>query len=491
MASFDPQKNESTEGTSLSRATRINSEVPDHAERGPAKNHSAEAMPFMLGRYEIVAELGAGQMGTVYLGRDKVLERDVAIKIPKLERSEIQALMVRRFYREARAVATLNHPSICPIYDVGEIDGKVFIAMGFINGTTLDQLVGKGRFLRPRQAAKLIHRACLAMQHAHDHHVVHRDIKTRNMMIDSEGLPILLDFGLAMLRDDKDAGISHDGQILGSPAYMSPEQVNGLGIDHRADIFSLGVVFYEALTGHRPFKGTFTQVLMGIAQGLCEAPRLLNTEVPEELSQLCRRMMETSPELRFQTMNEAADALARYLTRTAAGARENASGAVPVLQPLVRKTTMVNTESGRPAQDEPADPPSRFKSGHESVPSPRKRRMNSSSKERTLEEPQYEAEPPVRSLWRKATDAVQLTPQQKLATSQRRSTRFQRQAECWIALTILVIMSCFGFTLAVRRASPGIVSSPTSMDAAPTDTTGKMPRPPKSSFSLNELDAPP
>ena len=485
MTSFESHQNKSND--------RRRSHRVEEGTHGPSDDiQGREELPFTLGRYEVLAELGAGQMGNVYRGRDKVLERDVAIKIPKLEKSEIQALMIRRFYREARAVARLNHPSICPIYDVGEIDGKVFIAMGFINGTTLDQLVGKGRFLRPRQAAKLIHRACLAMQHAHDHHVVHRDIKTSNMMIDSEGLPILLDFGLAMLRDDKDAGISHDGQILGSPAYMSPEQVNGLGIDHRADIFSLGVVFYEALTGHRPFKGTFTQVLMGIAQGLCEAPHLLNTEVPEELSQLCRRMMETSPELRFQTMNETADALARYLTRTAAGARENASGAVSVLQPLVRKTTMVITESGRTAQDEPADPPSRLKSGHESVPSPRKRRRKSSSEERTLEETQYETEPPGTSLWRKATEASQRGSQQTLATSQGRSKQsFQKRAQWWTVVTILLVTSCIGLTLAVRRGSLRIAPSPNSKNTAPTDTTGTTPKTPKSSFSLNELDAPP
>jgi serine/threonine protein kinase len=491
MATFDPQKDDSTDRESLPRFKRSSRMMPDIGKYVSAQNPCADAMPFTLGRYEVVTELGAGQMGTVYRGRDTVLERDVAIKIPKLEKSEIQALMIRRFYREARAAARLNHPSICPIYDVGEIDGKVFIAMGFIKGTTLDQLVGKGRFLRPRQAAKLIHRACLAMQHAHDHQVVHRDIKTSNMMIDSEGLPILLDFGLAMLRDDKDAGISHDGQILGSPAYMSPEQVNGLSVDHRADIFSLGVVFYEAMTGHRPFKGTFTQVLMGIAQGLCEAPHLLNADVPEELSLLCQKMMETSPELRFQTMNEAADALAKYLTRTAAGTREIASGTVSVSQPSARKTTMVITDSARPSQAEPADQPPRSRSGHEPVLSPRKRRKNSSSAGSALEQTQSETDPSVRSFWRKATEAAQVSPQQKLVTSQRRSTRFQKLAPWWIVLTALLVMSCIGLMLTVRRGSPRIAPSPISMDAAPTDATGTTQRTPKSSFSLNELDAPP
>ncbi|RLS80784.1 MAG: serine/threonine protein kinase, partial [Planctomycetota bacterium] len=230
MASHDPEQDEIKDRQQALRV-RLSSGVGPDSPGRPKANFS----PSMLGRYEIVAELGAGAMGTVYRGRDKVLERDVAVKVPKLENSEAKAQMLRRFYREARAVARLSHPSICPIYDVGEIDGKVFIAMGYVKGSTLDREVGKGRFLEPLTAAKLIERICGAMQHAHDNQVVHRDRKTANIMIDADGVPVLLDFGLAMLRDETDSGVTHQGQVLGSPAYMSPEQVNGRRVDHRSD----------------------------------------------------------------------------------------------------------------------------------------------------------------------------------------------------------------------------------------------------------------
>ena len=491
MTSLDPH-HEGKESPLQSSGAKSRREVdpsspPQHlAPTHATKIISAESRPVMLGRYEIVEELGAGQMGTVYRGRDNVLERDVAIKVPKLENSEIQMLMIRRFYREARAVARLNHPSICPIYDVGEIDGKVFIAMGFIKGTTLDRVVGNGKFLRPRAAAKLIQRACIAMQHAHDNQVVHRDLKTSNMMIDSDGQPVLLDFGLAMLRDDKDAGISHDGQILGSPAYMSPEQVNGLGVDHRADIFSMGVVLYEALTGQRPFKGTFTQVLMGIAQGLCEAPHVLNPEVPAELSELCRRMMATSPEVRFQTMLEAAEALGKYLTGTAPCVGEKASHKVSNVQSQARRTAVAAREPRGPVQDEPSDSLSRSGSGHGTLSPPRKRRKELSSEGLALDETQSAADPTVKSLWRRATQAVKRGPE----TRQRRSpNRLQSQARWWIVSITLAVTSCVAITLYLGKSFPRSAPSLNAADASPTDPEVTKNGVSKASFSLDDLDA--
>jgi serine/threonine protein kinase len=329
MTSSDPDQNDGRDMEPRQRRVPDNELKPNSVSDSADGHDSARSMPFMLGRYEVVAELGAGAMGTVYRGRDKILDRDVAIKVPKLENADARTQMLQRFYREARAVARLNHPSICPIYDVGEIDGKVFIAMGFVKGSTLDSAVGKGRFLRPREAARLIQKICLAMQHAHDHQVVHRDLKSANIILDSDGLPVLLDFGLAMLRDEKDSGITHQGQILGSPAYMSPEQVNGRGVDHRSDIFSLGVIFYEALTGKRPYRGTMTQVLFGILQGNCAAPDAINGEVPAELSELCLKMMATSPQKRFQTMGECHAELTQFLTRTSSGASGSVARSAP------------------------------------------------------------------------------------------------------------------------------------------------------------------
>lgn len=497
MRSFDPHHKKKDSRLQSSGAKRtldeVSSSPPLHMHQPlEGKVIPIESRPVMLGRYEIVEELGAGQMGTVYRGRDKVLERDVAIKVPKLENSEIQTLMIRRFYREARAVARLNHPSICPIYDVGEVDGKVFIAMGFIKGTTLDRVVGNGKSLRPRAAAKLIQRACMAMQHAHDNQVVHRDLKTSNMMIDSDGQPVLLDFGLAMLRDDKDTGISHDGQILGSPAYMSPEQVNGLCVDHRADIFSMGVVFYEVLTGHRPFKGTFTQVLMGIAQGLCEAPHLLNPEVPADLSELCQRMMATSPDVRFQTMREAAEGLAKYLTGTAAGAGEKASRSGSDARSPARRAMPGVKESLRPAQVEPADPPPRPQSHRASYSSKRKSQTVQLSDAPVPEESRGAIDPSVRSLWRRATEAVKPGTSQMPEKRQRRSPRrVLSQVRWWIASIMLVVTSWIAIALFIGKSSAPSTPLLNSADIAPTHTDVSSHGVSKASFSLDELDSSP
>lgn len=497
MASFDPHQKREHSPLHYSEATGRPDADLSRTTQGTkppqgGSDSSAEAQPRMLGRYEIIKELGAGQMGTVYRGRDKVLEREVAIKVPKLDNSEIQALMIRRFYREARAVARLNHPSICPIYDVGEVDGKVFIAMGFITGTTLDRLVGNGKSLRPRVAAKLVHRACLAMQHAHDHHVVHRDLKTSNMMIDASGQPVILDFGLAMLRDDRDASISHDGQILGSPAYMSPEQVNGLGVDHRADIFSMGIVLYEALTGQRPFKGTFTQVLMGIAQGLCEAPHVLNVEVPVELSEICQRMMATSVELRFQTMKEVAEALTKHLSGMASGVGREASNLVSDPQSRLRRTSVIDPESLSPVQDERADRPSRPKSDVEALSAPRKRRKVVSSAGLARDETQSTTDPSVKSLWRQATEAV------RPGASQLRETRRSKgpslllvHARWWIVSLTLAVASWIGMTLFVGKSSPRAIPSIDTGDNAQAEAEIPADGEAKASFSLDDLDSSP
>jgi serine/threonine-protein kinase len=521
MTSSDPDQNDGHKMRQR-RVTPRKDLNPKVASDAADSHDSVHRMPFMLGRYEVVAELGAGAMGTVYRGRDKVLDRDVAIKVPKLENADVRSQMLQRFYREARAVARLNHPSICPIYDVGEIDGKVFIAMGFVKGSVLDSLVGKGRFLRPRDAARLIAKISIAMQHAHSHQVVHRDLKSGNIMIDSDGLPVLLDFGLAMLRDEKDSGITQQGQILGSPAYMSPEQINGRGVDHRSDIFSLGVIFYEALTGKRPYRGTMTQVLLGITQGRCDAPVVLNDDIPGELSDLCLKMMATSPLKRFQSMEECHVAITQYLARTSSGA----SGPIPHSSSgSLSRNKVADPAVGRWADEQMREDTAAVghlsDSGFSSSESGdgdalRRKRTAKRSVERTsVAETQPATDPTVRSVLDRAAEidwhAVKHKENKKKVstTLPDETPTSQRSLHVWIAagsLTVLAI-SVLLFVF-VRNRDPETPDKDfeeiSDTDLSSQQGTTPPPRPeesaaaekkdddkPKSTFSLDDLDATP
>jgi len=269
--------------------------------------------PLKLGRYELVRELGAGAMGTVYLAKDSLLARVVALKVPKFSNAGGHELLIKRFYREARAVARLTHPHICPVYDVGEAAGTHFLAMGFIDGEPMDKTVGGGRFMESSAAAFLARQIAIALQHAHDQNVIHRDLKPANIMITKDGTPRIMDFGLARLQDENEPGVTRDGQILGSPAYMSPEQIRGKDIDHRTDIFSLGVILYEMLTGKRPFGGNLTQVLTGIATGVFDSPLNVRNTVAPEINAICVKMMANVRANRYQAMSEVAAALERFL----------------------------------------------------------------------------------------------------------------------------------------------------------------------------------
>ncbi|MBW3541107.1 MAG: serine/threonine protein kinase, partial [Planctomycetes bacterium] len=195
-----------------------------------------------FGRYLILRELGQGAMGAVYLARDSKLDRDVALKIPKLSAfDEVEA--IERFRREARAAATLRHPHICPVYDVGEIDGVHYLSMAYIDGCPLSQYDHAA--LGQQRVAEIIYQLALALEEAHRHGVLHRDLKPENVMVDGRGEPIIMDFGLARRSDPEGAErITHTGVLVGTPAYMSPEQVDEElgGIDAQSDVYSLGVV---------------------------------------------------------------------------------------------------------------------------------------------------------------------------------------------------------------------------------------------------------
>lgn len=259
----------------------------------------------MIGRYHIVRKLGSGGMGAVYLALDTILDRQVALKIPRIPKDERGPKMLARFLREARAGARLRHSHIATVFDVGDESGVPYVAMEFIQGVSLDNFFDSTpERLTPAATAALVARIADAMQHAHECQVVHRDLKPSNIMLLPDGSPRVLDFGLSRLLDDFENNVTRDGQLVGSPAWMSPEQARGIEVDQRTDIYSLGCVLYQLLTSKPPFSGTLTAVLLAVSSGDFKKPRDILPEIPEELESLCLSMMSTDRSQRPQTMAE-------------------------------------------------------------------------------------------------------------------------------------------------------------------------------------------
>jgi serine/threonine protein kinase len=257
----------SAEESSLVATTDSTNEVDtDPVPGGPTRVKDAEAdsdAPVLaageaFGRYQITRLLGKGAMGAVYLAYDTQLHRYVALKTPSLESNP---LTIERFYREARAAAQLRSPFICPVYDVGQFSGIYYLSMAFIDGKPLRHAITEGRFKEGKDIAAVVAKIARGLQKAHEVGIIHRDLKPDNIMIDTDGEPIVMDFGLAR-RVDEDIQLTTPGRILGTPAYMSPEQVEGdpEKIGPATDIYSLGVILYQMLTDRLPFKGSLTAV---------------------------------------------------------------------------------------------------------------------------------------------------------------------------------------------------------------------------------------
>jgi predicted Ser/Thr protein kinase len=290
----------------------------------PSAEHTPAAVdpPAEFGRYRIEKLLGCGGMGRVYLARDTQLGRLVALKIPRSD-SLVADSQVERFYREARSAATLAHPNICPIYDVGEIGGIHFISMGFVEGRALAECLQSEGVYAEREAAELVRTAAIALQEAHDRGVIHRDLKPANIVIDRRGAPVVMDFGLARPIAPGESGPLTTAEIvIGTPAYMSPEQVEGRrDLGPATDIYSLGVVLYELLAGRPPFRGTAAHIVGQVVH--CEPPALeeLRPGMSRELAAICRRAMAKAPEARFASMNELGESLAVFLEKAPQGDR--------------------------------------------------------------------------------------------------------------------------------------------------------------------------
>jgi WD40 repeat protein/predicted Ser/Thr protein kinase len=266
-----------------------------------------------FGRYRILRELGHGSMATVYLARDMELDRLVALKIPRAGHAEGTHLR-ERFYREARAAARLHHRNLCPVHDVGEHNGTLYLTMAYIEGRPLADTLRKGEPLPERQAAALVHRLALALADAHAHGVLHRDLKPANIMIDRQGEPVVTDFGLARCEVPGAARLTQAGDMLGTPAYMAPEAVSGdPAIGPGCDVFSLGVILYQLLTGHLPFDGSIAYLFAQILTEQPMPPAARRPGLDPRLEQVCLKAMAKNVADRYPSMEALAEALAEYL----------------------------------------------------------------------------------------------------------------------------------------------------------------------------------
>jgi len=283
-------------------------------ETSPAALRAAERAPLLYGRYELLSELGRGTSGIVYKAHDPKLDRLVAMKILRPELVSLEESGVglkQRFHQEAVAAGRLAHPAIIAVHDVGEGEGRPFIVMEYIEGGTLADLLLGGRPLPLVDAVGIVLQVCAALDYAHRHGVVHRDIKPRNILV-GPGVTKVTDFGTARI-----LGASHTqtGSMLGTPAYMSPEMVRGQVVDPRSDLFSLGVVLYEALTGVNPFNATdLAAVLYRIVNTDAPSVRHHNAGLPLALDRVLRRALAKEPEARYATATDFADGLREAAT---------------------------------------------------------------------------------------------------------------------------------------------------------------------------------
>ena len=258
-----------------------------------------------IGRYKILGELGRGAMGVVYKAEDPNLDRTVALKTISLDKdAEGRAEYQKRFMLEAKAAGKLNHANIVTTYDFGEVDGMAFLAMELLEGTDLRKRVQRGP-IPPLEAVEIGCQVAEGLAYAHQRGIVHRDVKPANIMLPERGPAKIMDFGLARMRlaDHK----TSTGIVLGTPRYMSPEQISGQPVDHRSDIFSLGIVLWEMLTGKRLFSGTeIEQVSHSITYVEHEPPTRVNPELPAMLDFVVARALKKDPAVRYQDADEMA-----------------------------------------------------------------------------------------------------------------------------------------------------------------------------------------
>jgi serine/threonine-protein kinase len=266
-----------------------------------------------LGDYELLEEVGRGGQGVVFRARQKSLNRTVALKVISLGQWASKAHL-KRFRREAEAAANLDHPNIVPIYEVGERDGSCYFSMKFIEGGQLDEVVRRTP-MSIRKAAELIAKVARTVHYAHEHGIVHRDIKPGNVLLDAESEPHLTDFGLARLVESEST-ITRTLEVLGTPSYMAPEQAvaNNADVSSATDVYGLGAVLYQLLTGYPPFAGGTTfETIKLLLDTEPRQPQLLNRKIDRDLSAICLKCLEKDPKRRYPSALELAEDLEHWL----------------------------------------------------------------------------------------------------------------------------------------------------------------------------------
>jgi serine/threonine protein kinase len=301
-----------------------------------------------VGKYRIERELGRGAMGVVYKAFDPVVERMVAIKTIRLDVEEGEEL-VHRLRREAKSIGQLEHPNIVTLYDAGESGGLFYLAMQFIQGETLHDRINRQRWFTLKEVQELFRQMCAGLDYAHQRGVIHRDIKPANIMITTEGVVKLTDFGIAKLAG---GGTTTHGLIVGTPSYMSPEQALGKNLDGRSDIFSLGSILYELITGEKAFPGQNTTTV--IYKIVHEAPtpvQALQPGLDPAVEEIVLKALAKQPDQRFQSCNELSAALELYINRAIAGIPRTSVVHAPLAQPAVASAPLPAAAAG------PSPPP--------------------------------------------------------------------------------------------------------------------------------------
>ena len=291
------------------------SDIEDAGAPLPHKRRAARLGKMLgdFGDYELLEEIGRGGQGVVYRARQKSLNRTVALKVIGLGHWATEAHL-KRFRREAEAAASLEHPCIVPIYEVGERDGSCYFSMKFIEGGHLDELIRREP-MPPRRAAELIAKVASTVHYAHEHRILHRDIKPGNILLDAKGEPHLTDFGLARLVETEST-VTRTLEVLGTPSYMAPEQAvgNNAAVSSATDVYGLGAVLYQLLTGQPPFAGGTTyETIKLLLDTEPRQPRLLNPKIDRDLSTICLKCLEKDPERRYSSALALAEDLGRWL----------------------------------------------------------------------------------------------------------------------------------------------------------------------------------
>jgi serine/threonine protein kinase len=310
------------DGGSTARPWHANTILPPHSvsgDRGQSANSTSPQPPTRvttdftheLGQFRLLEMIGQGSFGSVYRAMDMKLGRLVAVKLPRREVLTTAAER-ERFFREAKLAAGLDHPNIVRVYDVGGTNDGPFIVSAFVDGRTLADEIASRRF-EFEESARIVLAIADALQYAHDRSLIHRDVKSSNIMLDVNGTPFLMDFGVA--KRDGEAVLTIAGQMVGTPAYMSPEQAAGGGalVDRRSDVYSLGVVLFELLTGERPFRGSVQTILHQIFYTETQSPRSLDPDIPRDLAMICLKCLRKLPGDRYRTAKDLHEDLSKFL----------------------------------------------------------------------------------------------------------------------------------------------------------------------------------